>query len=222
MKHQTISRTRSESLLATHQVLRNTYFLLGLTILFSAFSAWFAMSIGAAPVGWFGLIAMFGLLFLVQATANSIWGLPATFLFTGFMGYILGPTLNYFMHAFTNGGALITTAFGATGIIFLALSSYVLATRKDFSYMGGFLFVGVMIAFMGSIAAVLFSMPLMHLIISGFFTLICSGLILFHTSNIINGGERNYILATISLYIALYNIFVNLLHIFAMFAGNRD
>jgi modulator of FtsH protease len=130
--------------------------------------------------------------------------------------------INYYLHGFVNGGAIVATSLGATGLIFLALSSYVLTTRKDFSYMGGFLFVGIMAVLIMSIGALFFQIPLLNLAISGVFTLLCSGLILFHTSNIINGGERNYILATISLYIALYNLFLSLLQIFAYFSGNRD
>lgn len=173
-------------------------------------------------MGLFGLLIMFGLLFLVHATARSAWGIATTFLFTGFMGYTLGPILEHILYSYSNGGAIVGTALGATGFIFMTLSAYVLVSRKNFSYMGGMLMVAIMVAFMCSIAGILFSMPFMQLIISGVFALLSSALILFHTSSIIHGGERNYILATVALYIALYNLFISLLHILSIFSGNRN
>lgn len=214
---------RQRSLLATHAVLRNTYFLLSLTLLFSGATAAFAMSTNASSPGILVfLIGMFGLSFLVNFLRNSAWGILAAFAFTGFMGYILGPILNMYLHNFTNGSQIIMTAMGATGIIFLTLSAYVLTTRKDFSYMGGFLFAGVMVAFLAGIAGALFNMPFLQIVISGAFALLSSGLILFHTSQIIHGGETNYITATISIYVALFNLFVSLLQILGAFSGNRN
>jgi len=213
---------QTESLLASNQVLRNTYFLLGLTIVFSALMATLAVITHAAPMGFLSLIGMFGLLYLVHATAHSGWGVASTFLFTGFMGYTLGPMIGYYMTALSNGPEIVASALGATGLIFLSLSTYVLATKKDFSFMGGFLFVGVMVAFLGGLAAMIFNMPLLHILVSGAFAVLSSALIMFHTSNIIHGGERNYILATISIYVALYNLFVSLLHILSVFADSRD
>jgi len=165
---------------------------------------------------------MFGLLFLTQSLRNSAWGLLAAFAFTGFMGYTLAPILNFYLHNFVNGAAIIGTSLGGTGIIFFALSAFVLVTRRDFSYLGGFLFAAIMVAFIASIAGIFFNMPLLQLIISGAFMLLCSGLILFHTSQIINGGETNYISATISLYVAIFNIFVSLLNILGIFGGSRN
>ncbi len=212
-----------QSILATNSVLRNTYFLLSLTLLFSAATAAFAMASNTKGPGFIVTLAgMFGLLYLVTALRNSVWGIAAAFAFTGFMGYTLGPLLNSFMHTFANGGQIIMTALGATGFIFLALSGYVLTTRKDFSYMGGFLFAAIMVAFIAGIAGALFSVPMLSLVVSGAFALLSAGLILFNTSQIINGGEQNYIMATISIYIALFNLFTSLLNILGAFSGNRD
>ena len=214
---------RDESIISANKVLRNTYLLLSLTLLFSAATTIFAMvSDVHYPGPILAIVGMFGLLFLTQALRNSVWGIASTFAFTGFMGYILAPTLNFYIHNFTNGGELVLTALGGTGLIFFSLSAYTLITQKDFSYLGGSLFVGIMIAFLASIAGLFFHMPMLQILISGAFILICSGLIMFYTSMIIHGGERNYILATISLYIALLNIFISLLNILGAFAGNRN
>lgn len=221
---QTVVRsTRQQSILATNAVLRNTYFLLSLTLLFSAATATFAMITNAAPVGLVMLlVGMIGLSMLTTALRNSAWGIAAIFAFTGFMGYTLGPILNMYLAAFSNGAELIMTSLGATGVIFLALSGYVLTSRKDFNYMGGFLFAAILVAFMAGLGAIIFQMPMLNLIVSCAFALISSGLILFHTSQIIHGGERNYIMATISLYVALFNLFVSLLRILSVFAGHRE
>jgi len=212
----------SDSIMARNAVLRNTYLLLSLTLLFSAATAAFSMKTNANPGIVIFLIGMFGLSFLVSALRNSVWGIAAAFAFTGFMGYMLGPILNSFLHAYINGGQLVMTALGATGFIFLALSGYALTTRKDFSYLGGFLFAGIMIAFIAGLAGIFFHMPIFQLFVSGAFALLSSGLILFHTSNIIHGGERNYIMATVSIYVALFNLFVSLLNILGAFSGNRE
>jgi modulator of FtsH protease len=137
---------------------------------------------------------------------------------TGFMGLTLGPILNLYM-ATANGSQLVMTALGGTGVIFLALSGYALTSRKDFSFMGGFLMVGILVAFLGGIAAMIFSMPLMSLAVSGMFVLLMSGLILYQTSDIIHGGETNYILATVTLYVSIYNLFLSLLHLLSAFTG---
>lgn len=212
----------SSSVLSTNKVLRNTYLLLSLTLLFSAATAGFALITNAPPLGiLITLVGIYGLMFLTQALRNSVWGLVSVFAFTGFMGYTLGPILNLYIHTFSNGSELIMTAFGATGLIFFALSGYAMTSRKDFSYLGGFLFVGVMVAFLAMIANIFLAIPALYLAISAAFVLISSGLILFQTSMIINGGERNYIMATITLYVAIYNLFVSLLQLFAAFAGRE-
>jgi modulator of FtsH protease len=213
----------NESVLATNKVLRNTYLLLSLTLLFSALVTLWGMARNVHyPGPILAIVGMFGLLFLTQALRNSAWGILSTFAFTGFMGYVLAPTLNFYIHNFSNGGELVLTALGGTGLIFFALSAYTLITRKDFSYLSGFLFVAIMIAFLASIAGLFFHMPMFQILISGAFMLICSGLIMVYTSAIIHGGERNYIVATISLYVALLNIFISLLNILGAFAGNRN
>jgi modulator of FtsH protease len=213
---------RSESVISTNKVLRNTYLLLSLTFLFSAFTAYVAYATAARPLGLLvTLVGVYGLMFLTQALRNSVWGLVATFAFTGFMGYTLGPLLSFYMAAFSNGPQLIATALGGTGMIFFALSGYALTTRKDFSFLGGFLFVGVMVAMLAMIAGIFFQIPALQLMISAAFVLISSGLILFQTSEIIHGGETNYISATVGLYVSIYNLFVSLLNLLSAFSG-RD
>lgn len=213
---------RSESVLSTHKVLRNTYMLLSMTFLFSAGTAYFSMVSGARPMNPFMMIlGVYGLMFLTQYLRNSVWGLLSVFAFTGFMGYTLGPLLNFYMHGFSNGPQLVGTALGGTGMIFFALSAYALTTKKDFSFLGGFLFVGVMLAFLAMIAGIFFHIPGLQLAISAAFILISSGLILFQTSEIIHGGETNYISATVGLFVSIYNLFVSLLNILSAFSG-RD
>ena len=213
----------SSSVLATNRVLRNTYLLLSLTLLFSAATAFYAMTINAQPVNLLMFfIGVFGLSMLTQLLRNSVWGIVSVFAFTGFLGYVLGPILNIYLQAFINGAALIGAALGMTGIIFLVLSAYVLATRKDFSYLGGFLFAALLVAFLAGIASIVFQIPALSIIISGVFALLASAVILYQTSLIVHGGERNYILATISLYTSLFNLFLSLLRILSFFAGNRE
>ncbi len=217
-----VSRARP-STIATHQVLRNTYLLLSMTLLFSALVAYVTMVNAVQPPGLIiSLVGMFGLSMLTQALRNSPWGIASIFAFTGFMGYILGPMLHMVIASYTNGQALVFTSLGATGVIFFALSNYVLTTGKDFTFMGGMLSVAIIVAFLASLGALFFQLPILHLVISGVFALISSGMILYQTSAILEGGERNYIMATISLYISLFNLFVSLLRIFAAFAGQRD
>lgn len=212
----------SQSALATNTVLRHTYILLGMTLLFSAAMAGLAMVTHAPPVGpmltFFGYL---GLLFLTQSLRNSHWGLVSVFALTGFMGYTLGPILNYYIHSIPNGHALVMMSFGATGLIFFALSGYAVISRKDFSYLGGFLMVGLMVAFLAGIGAMIFHIPALYLGVSAAFVVLSSGVILLQTSQIINGGETNYIMATITLYVSIYNIFISLLQIFGAM-NNRN
>jgi len=224
MRPTNVSTVKSyDSSISINRVLRNTYLLLSLTLLFSAATASVAIMMNAKPVGLIMLlVGMLGLYFLTTALRNSAWGILAILLYTGFMGYVLGPILNFYIHGFTNGSQIVMTSLGATGVIFLGLSSYVLVSKKDFSYMGGMLASAVLVAFMAGIAGIIFKLPMLNLIISGAFALISSGFILYTTSQIINGGERNYIMATISLYIAIFNLFVSLLRILSFFTGNRN
>lgn len=224
MSRQNISaiKNTADSILATNKVLRNTYLLLSMTFIFSAFTAFMSYASGAKMLNPFlMIIGMYGLMFLTNALQNSPWGLVSVFAFTGFMGYILGPILNATVAMYGNGPQIIATAFGGTGMIFFALSAYALTTRKDFSYLNGFLFVAVMVALLAMIAGIFFQFPALQLMISAAFILISSGLILFQTSEIIHGGETNYIRATVSLYVSIYNLFVSLLQILSSLSG-RD
>lgn len=205
-----------------NKVLRSTYMLLSMTLLFSAGAAWFAMATNMTHFGFLVTIGgYFGLLFLTTWLRNSAWGILAVFGLTGFMGLTLGPMLNHYIHAFSNGAELVMMALGGTGLIFAAMSGYALMTKKDFSFMSGFLFVGVWVAFFAGLAAIFFEIPALSLAVSAIFVLLMSGMILFETSNIINGGETNYIMATVSLYVSLFNLFVSLLDILGALNG-RD
>lgn len=211
----------AESALAANKLIRNTYTLLAMTLVFSAVTAGFAITTNAAPLPWWAVLAgYFGLLFLTNALRNSAWGLASVFALTGFMGYTLGPIINLYL-GLPNGSQIVMTAMGATGVIFLGLSGYALTTRKDFSFMGGFLLVGILVAFLAGIGAMVFSLPGLSLAVSAMFVLLMSGLILFETSRLVHGGETNYIMATISLYVAIYNLFTSLLHLLGAFSGDE-
>lgn len=217
----TISRNM-ESVLATNKVLRNTYILLSMTFVFSAIMAYISVTSGVVVLNpLVFIVGAYALMFLTHALQNSPWGLAAVFAFTGFMGYALGPVLNACIAQFHNGPQLIATAFGGTGIIFFGLSAYALITRTNFNYLAGFLFAAMMVALLAMIAGVFFEIPALQLMISAAFMLISSGLILFQTSEIIHGGERNYIAATVSLYVSIYNLFISLLNLLSAFS-NRD
>ncbi len=206
------SATRSDALV-TNKVLRNTYSLLSMTLLFSAATAGVSMALNLPHPGLvLTLVGYFGLLFATSKFRNSSLGLVFVFALTGFMGYTLGPILSAYL-SLANGGQIVMTAMGGTGIIFLGLSGYALASRKDFSYMGGFLMAGILVAFLCGLAAVFLEMPTLSLAVSAMFVLLMAGLILFETSNIIHGGETNYIMATVSLYVSIFNLFTSLLHL---------
>ncbi len=213
---------RSESVLATNKLIRNTYMLLSLTLLFSAAMAGVSMAMNLPHPGLLiTLVGYFGLLFLTNYLRNSIWGLASIFALTGFMGITLGPILSTYLSAFSNGAQLVMMALGGTGAIFVGLSAYAITTKKDFSFMGGFLMVGILVAFLAGIGAAVFNLPGLSLGVSAMFVLLMSGLILYETSNIIHGGETNYIMATVTLYVSIYNLFLSLLHLLAAFAGER-
>ena len=209
-----------ESAISTNKVLKNTYMLLGLTLLFSAVTAGISMAVGLGQGA--ALILMlvgFGLLFVVNRTADSSKGLLAIFAFTGVMGASIGPMLNFYL-AMPGGPALVMQALGGTAVVFFGLSAYALTTRKDFSYMGGFLMVGLLVAVVAMIANIFLAIPALSLTISAAVVMIMSGLILFDTSRIINGGETNYIRATVSLYLDIYNLFIHLLHLLTALGGD--
>jgi len=196
-----------------NKVLKNTYMLLGMTLAFSALTATIATMVGIGPIASLVLMLVgFGLLFVVSKTANSSKGIFWVFMFTGVMGASLGNMLNHYL-TMANGPALIMQALGTTAIIFFALSAYVLTTRKDFSFMSGFLMAGLIAVIVAMIANIFLQIPLFQLVISSVVVMIMSGLILVDTSRIINGGETNYIRATVSLYLNIFNIFVHLLSI---------
>lgn len=203
------------------RVLRNTYALLAMTLLFSAGVAVATLTLQLpAPGLVITLVGYFGLLYAVHKLQNSAWALPAVFALTGFMGYTLGPLLTHSL-ALPGGAQTITLALAATGATFLALSSYVLLTRRDFSFMGGFLFIGLVIALIAGLAAVFLQIPALGLAVSAMVALLSAGLILFETSRIVNGGETNYVMATVSLYVSVFNLFTSLLSLFG-FGGSND
>lgn len=208
------------AVLTTNKVIRSTYMLLSMTLLFSALTAGVSMALNLSHPGLLlTLVGYFGLLFATARFRNSILGLAFVFALTGFMGYTLGPILNAYL-ALPNGGQVVMTAMGATGVIFLGLSGYALTTRKDFSFMGGFLMVGILVAFMAGLGAVFFEMPGLSLAVSSMFVLLMAGLILYETSNIIHGGETNYIMATVTLFVAIFNLFTSLLHLLGFTNGD--
>ena len=206
---------------ATNKVIRNTYMLLSMTLLFSALTAGVAMALKLPHPGLLlTLGGYFGLLFLTTRFRDSALGLACVFALTGFMGYTLGPVLSAYL-AVPNGGQVVMTAMGATGAIFLGLSGYALTTRKDFSFMGGFLMVGILVAFLAGLGAVFFALPGLSLAVSAMFVLLMAGLILYETSNIIHGGETNYIMATVTLYVSIFNLFTSLLHLLGFMNGDE-
>ena len=209
------------SVLATNKVIRNTYALLSLTLLFSAMTAGLAMALDFPHPGiMITLIGYFGLLFLTVKLKDNVWGLASVFALTGFMGLTLGPILNAYVNHFANGSQLIMMAMGGTGLTFVGLSGYALTTRKDFSFMGGFLMAGVLIAFLAGLGAIFFSLPGLALAVSSMFVALMAGMILYQTSALIHGGETNYIMATVGLYVSIYNLFTSLLHLLGVFSGD--
>jgi len=208
--------------LATNKVIKNTFALLSMTLLFSAAVAGVSMAFNWPHPGvLLTLAGYFGLLILTQRLANSAWGLLSVFALTGFMGLTLGPVISNYLTAFQNGHQLVMLALGGTGVIFLGLAGYAMTTRKDFSFMAGFLMVGVLVAFLGSVAAVIFSIPALSLAISVMFVILMSGMILYQVSELVHGGETNYILATVGLYVSVYNLFLSLLQLLGVFSGDE-
>ncbi|WP_299074239.1 Bax inhibitor-1/YccA family protein [uncultured Paraglaciecola sp.] len=208
------------SVLQTNKVLRNTYMLLAMTLTFSAVCAGFAMAAGlgrgAAMMMSLGALVM---IFFLNKAAQSSMGIVFVFVFTGLLGASLGPMLNHYA-GFPGGSGLILQALGCTALVFFGLSGYVLTTKKDFSFMGGFLLVGLIVAVVASLANIFFAIPALSLAISAAIVFIMSGFILFDTSRIINGGETNYIRATVSMYLNLYNLFTSILHLLGAFGGD--
>ncbi|QEM81727.1 Bax inhibitor-1/YccA family protein [Halomonas binhaiensis] len=207
-----VNRQASTQVTATNKVLRNTYGLLAMTLLFSAVTAGAAIALGVERMNILVFfIGAYGLMFLVHKTANSAIGLLATFAFTGFMGFTLGPILNAYL-TLANGPQLIMTALAMTGLTFVGLSAVALITRKDFSFLANFMMAGAIVLILAMVAALIFNIPSLSLMVSAGFVLFSSAAILFQTSEIVHrSGETNYILATITLYVSIYNLFVSLL-----------
>lgn len=210
---QTAQREQS---LEVSKVLRNTYALLAMTLLFSAFTAVVSMAIGVPYMGLWMLLPYMGLLFAVEKTKNSAWGLFWVFALTGYMGVTLGPILSYYLGV--SGIGPILSALGGTALIFFGLSGYTLVTRKDMSFMTGFLMTGILVAFAAGIANAFLNIQGLGLAVSSMFMVLSSLLIMWQTSQIIHGGERNYISATVTLYVSIYNLFTILLS----FLGGSD
>jgi modulator of FtsH protease len=206
--------------LATNKLIRNTYMLLSMTLLFSAAVAAFAVATRAPMLPWWMvLLGYWGLLFVTQSLRNSVGGLVSIFALTGFMGYTLGPIIGFYLKL-PNGPQIVGMAMGGTGAIFMGLSAYALSSRKDFSFMGGFIMVGILVAFLAGLGAIIFQIPALSLAVSAMFVLLMSGFILYQTSAMIHGGEDNYIMATIGLYVTIYNLFTSLLHILGVLGGD--
>lgn len=221
MENRMTTMTRSEaSVLSTNKVIRNTYLLLSLTLAFSALTAGLSMAMGLPHPGiLITLVGYFGLLFLTSKFRNSGLGLLFVFALTGFMGFTLGPIISAYL-SLPNGSQIVMQAMAGTAVIFLGLSAYALTTRKDFSFMAGFLFVGILVAFIAGLGAIFFQIPALSLAVSAAFVLLMSGLILFETSNIIHGGETNYIMATVTLFVSIFNLFTSLLHLLGFASGD--
>ncbi|WP_102795347.1 Bax inhibitor-1/YccA family protein [Bowmanella denitrificans] len=214
------SSSSQTSVLETNKVLRNTYMLLAMTLVFSALCAGVTMAVGIGPVAAISMsIGALVLLFVVNKKAESASGIFWVFAFTGLLGGSLGYTLNFYA-GLQNGPELIMQAFGATALVFFGLSAYALTTKKDFSFMGGFLMIGMIVALVAAIANIFLQIPAMSLAISAGIVLIMSGFILFDTSRIINGGETNYIRATVGLYLSIYNLFTSILHLLGAFGSD--
>jgi len=207
--------------ISTNKVIRQTYTLLSLTLAFSAVTAFTAMAVNAPPVHW---ILMLGVLiggpFAIHALRNSVWGLVLTFAFTGLLGFFLGPILSMYL-GLPNGPQIVGNAFAATAVAFVALSGYALATKKDFSFLGGFLVVGLIVALLAIVANIFLAIPALSLAISAAVVLLLSAAILFDTSRMIHDPEANYIVMTVSLYANLYVMFLHLLNLFHAFMGDN-
>ncbi|MDA0281378.1 MAG: Bax inhibitor-1/YccA family protein [Proteobacteria bacterium] len=211
-----------DSALSVNKVVRNTYMLLSMTLFFSAICAVAAMALQVGQgVGFMLLIGGFVMTFVVRATAKTSKGLIAVFVFAGLMGGALGPIISMYLLAYANGSAIVAQALGGTALIFLSLSGYALTSGKNFNFLGGFIFTGMMVVIVAMIANIFLQIPAFSLAISSAVILLMSGFILFDTSRIVNGGERNYIMATISLYLSIFNIFIHLLNLLGSLTGRN-
>jgi modulator of FtsH protease len=221
MNNRTAYQTESTSVLQTNKVLRSTYTLLAMTLAFAAVVAGAAMALNLPHPGLIvTLVGFYGLLFLVHKTANSSAGLLSVFAFTGFLGYTLGPILN--MVIGNGGGDIVMLALGGTALTFFGVSAYALTTKRDLSFLNGMMMAGFWVLIVAIIANMFLQIPALSLAISSIFILFSSGAILLQTKSIVDGGERNYILATVTLFVSIYNIFLSLIHILTALGGNDD
>jgi modulator of FtsH protease len=209
-------------ILATNKVLKNTYMLLAATLAFSAVTAMVSLAIGVPTWTYLAtvIVAMLLGIFVLPKAANSASGIGVIFLITGLLGFGLGAILQLYLQL-PKGPQVIATAFGGTGVIFLGLSGYALTTKRDFSFMGGFVFAGMIAVLVAIVANLFFQMPALSLAISGAIILLMSAFILWDTSRIINGGETNYIMATYGIYLSIFNIFISLLQILGVMGGDE-
>ena len=213
--------TSQASTLEINKVLRSTYMLLSMTLVFSAIIAAVSVALNLPSPGLIlTLVGVYGLMFLTYKTANSSMGILSVFAFTGFLGYTIAPLISYAVG--TGAGDLVVISLGGTGLIFFALSGYALTTKKDMSFLNGMLFAGFWVLIIAMVANMFLQIPAIGLAISAMFILFSSAIILKQTSDIIHGGERNYILATVTLFVSLYNIFSSLLHILLSLTGSDD
>ena len=218
---QVLSQQRTSSVVV-NRVLRNTYILLSMTLLFCA-----GVAAVSATMNWpypgvvISMVGFFGLLYLTSALRNSVWGIVSVFALTGFEGFTLGPFISFYVTIVPNGHQIVMTAVGGTGLIFLGLSAYALTTRKNFAFLGGMLFAGILAAFLMALVGLIFKLPMLLIAVCGMLIILASGLILYKTSAIVHGGETNYIMATVTLFVSIYNLFVSLIVILGIFGGRE-
>lgn len=220
-QYRTSTMQQPVSAIAMNKVLRNTYALLSMTLLFSAIMAGVSMALNwPYPSFMIVLGGYFGLLFLTSKLRNSPWGILSVFALTGFMGATLGPIINMYLYRYGNGSEIVMMALGGTGVIFLAMSGLALTSKRDYSFIGKFLFIGILVAFLAGLGNIFFQLPALGLAVSSMFVMLMAGLILYQTQQIIRGGETNYIMATVTLFVSLFNLFTSLLHILGFGFGD--
>lgn len=220
MEYNSSAQYSEVSAIQANKVLRNTYLLLSMTLFFSAIVAYVAVQMNVGVLSpWLFLGVMLGMSFAINALRNSPFGILMVFAFTGFIGLYVGPIVNAVSASFSNGTEMVTLALGGTGVIFLAMSGIALTTKRDFSGLSKFLFVGILVAFVAMIGNLFLNIPALGLAISAVFMVLSSGIILWQTQQIVRGGETNYITATVTIFVSLYNIFMSLLHILMAFMG---
>ena len=212
---------RTDKVIGRNRVLRNTYLLLALTLATSAVTAGIAMAVGAPALPWWATLAgFFGLLYVVHRLRDRAAGIGAVFALTAFMGYTLGPIMGYYLGT-VNGAQHVALAFGMTAAAFVGLSAIAVTTKRDFSYLSRMVFVGMIVAIVAAIAAIVFELPALSLAVSAVVVMLMSGFILYETQQIVNGGETNYLLATVGLYVSIFNLFTSLLHLIGFFGAEE-